>query len=204
MVGDLRRADLRDEPRADMYFPFEQAPSSQITLFIRSSRDPDLAALRSTLRALELDIVLFEPRSMNDIMNDSVHVTRLALTLLGVFATIALALAAIGIYGVMSYVVRQRTREIGTRIALGASTRDIVWLVMRQGAVIAGVGAIVGGVAAAAATRVLASMLFGTTPSDPATFATAALVLIATTMAACYLPARRASRVDPARTLGDQ
>jgi ABC-type antimicrobial peptide transport system permease subunit len=141
---------------------------------------------------------------MNDVMSDSVHITRLALTLLGVFATIALALAAIGIYGVMSYVVRQRTREIGTRIALGASTRDIIWLVMRQGAVIAGIGALVGGAAAAAATRVLASMLFGTTPSDPATFATAAAVLIATTMAACYLPARRASQVDPARTLGDQ
>jgi putative ABC transport system permease protein len=140
---------------------------------------------------------------MNEVVSDSVHVTRLALTLLGVFAVIALALAAIGIYGVMAYVVRQRTREIGTRIALGATTRDIVWLVMRQGVLIAGLGAIVGGVAAAAAARLLQSILFGTPPSDPATYAAAAMVLITTTMAACYLPARRAARVDPARTLGE-
>lgn len=187
----------------DMYFPFEQQPSSQITLFMRSSGDPGVAALRSTLRAIESDVVTLEPRWMSEVVSDSVHVTRLALTLLGVFAVIALALAAIGIYGVLSYVVRQRTREIGTRIALGATSRDIVWLVMRQGALIAGVGAVAGGVAAAAAARLLQSILFGTAPSDPATFTAAAFVLIATTMAVCYLPARRAARVDPARTLGE-
>jgi len=203
VVGDIRRADLRDAPRPDMYFPFEQQPSSQVMLFIRSSGDPGVAALRSTLRGIESDVVMLEPRWMNEVVSDSVHVTRLALTLLGVFAVIALALAAIGIYGVMSYVVRQRTREIGTRIALGATTRDIVWLVMRPGALIAGVGAVVGGVAAAAAARLLQSILFGTAPSDPATFAAAAAILLAATMTACYLPARRAARVDPARTLGE-
>jgi putative ABC transport system permease protein len=187
-----------------MYFPFEQGPSSQISLFIRSSRDPGIAAIRSALRGLEADVVLSEARAMTEIISDSVHVTRLALTLLAIFATIALALAAIGIYGVMSYVVRQRTREIGTRIALGATSGDIVWLVMRQGAVIAVLGTVVGGATAAAAARVLASILFATPASDPATFGSAAGLLIATAMAACYVPARRAARVDPARTLGDQ
>jgi predicted permease len=204
VVGDIRRADLRDEPRADMYFPFEQGPTSQIVLFIRSSHDPGLPAIRSALRAIEPDLVTSDMRSMTEIQSDSVHVTRLALTLLGIFAVIALTLAAVGIYGVMSYVVRQRTREIGTRIALGATGGDIVWLVMRQGVVITVLGTIVGGATAAAAARVLASILFSTPASDPMTFATAATVLIATAMAACYVPARRAARVDPARTLGDQ
>jgi predicted permease len=204
VVGDIRRADLRDEPRADLYFPFEQGPSTQITLFIRSSGDPGVAAIRSALRAIEADVVLSEPRAMTAIMSDSVHITRLALTLLGVFAAIALLLAAIGIYGVMSYVVRQRTREIGTRIALGATSGDIVWLVMRQGAAIAVLGTVIGGATAAATVRVLASILFATPASDPATFGSAATLLIATAMAACYVPARRAARVDPARTLGDQ
>jgi putative ABC transport system permease protein len=110
----------------------------------------------------------------------------------------------VGIYGVMSYVVRQRTREIGTRVALGATSHDILWMVMRQGAVIAGLGAAIGIAAGLAAARLLNSILYGISASDPLTLAGAAVLLIATTMAACYLPARRASHVDPARTLSEQ
>ena len=120
-------------------------------------------------------------------------------------ATSALVLAAVGIYGVMSYTVRQRTREIGTRVALGATPFDIVWLVMRQGAAIAALGTALGLVAGLAASRLLSpAILFDVSPSDPATFAFAAAILAAVTMAACYVPARRAARVDPARTLADQ
>lgn len=129
--------------------------------------------------------------------------TKLVLWLLGIFAATALLLAAVGIYGVMSYVVRQRTREIGTRIALGTTRRDILWLVMREGALIAAGGTIAGLLIGLAATRSLASILYGVSASDPATLGVAACVLIATIMAACYLPARRAASVDPARTLAE-
>ena len=141
---------------------------------------------------------------MTEIASESVQVTHLALWLLGVFAATALVLAAVGIYGVMSYVVRQRSREIGTRVALGATRRDIVWLVMRQGAGIAAFGALIGLAAGLMAARSLASMLFGVSAADPVTLGLAPLVLVVTTMAACYLPARRAAAIDPARTLADQ
>jgi putative ABC transport system permease protein len=117
------------------------------------------------------------------------------------FAAIALLLATVGIYGVMSYVVRQRTREIGTRMALGATGRDIAWLVMRNGGLIAAGGTALGVVAALGASRVLESILFATSPTDPAAIGAAALVLSVATLAACLVPARRAARVDPARTL---
>ena len=143
-------------------------------------------------------------RSLADVAAESVRTTRLVLWLLGVFAITALILAAIGIYGVMSYVVRQRTREIGTRIALGATRTDIVWLIMRQGAVIAAGGAAAGLLAGVVATRSLASILYGVSSSDPATMAAATGVLVAAVLVACYLPARRAAAVDPARTLAEQ
>jgi putative ABC transport system permease protein len=132
------------------------------------------------------------------------QVTQLALWLLGLFAVISISLAAVGIYGVMSYVVRQRTREIGARVALGATGSDIAWLVMRQGAAIASLGTALGLAASLVASRWLAAILFGVSTSDPATLAVSAGALIAATLVACYGPARRAVRVDPARTLADQ
>ena len=129
--------------------------------------------------------------------------TRLTFWLLGVFAVLALTLAAIGVYGVMSYAVRQRTRELGTRIALGATANGIAWMVMREGLTIVclGLGAgVAGGLAAAASLR---SLLFGVPTSDPVTLAAAVAVLGAAMLPACYLPARRAALVDPARTLAE-
>jgi putative ABC transport system permease protein len=206
VVGNIRRADLRDEPRADMYFPFERSPGTQTTLFLRTSGDAARAvpSVQAALRGIEPNLVFLRSETMGEVARESMQVVRLALWLLGIFAAVALALAAVGIYGVMSYVVRQRTREIGTRVALGATTGDIVWLVMRQGATIACVGTVLGLAAGLAAARSLASILFGVSASDPATLALAAGSLIVTTMAACYLPARRASLVDPARTLAEQ
>jgi putative ABC transport system permease protein len=139
VVGNIRRAGLRDDPRADLYFSAEQSPSTQTTLFVRTAGDPGaaLSALQNAIRSVEAKTTFIESHSLGDIATESVRATKLVLWLLGVFAVVAVVLAAIGIYGVMSYVVRQRTREIGTRIALGATERDILWLIMRQGAAIA-------------------------------------------------------------------
>ena len=206
VVGNIRRADLRDEPRADLYFPFERGPSNQITLFVRTASDPAraLRSLQTALRGIEPNIALLGTRTLAEVAAASMQVTQFALWLLGIFAATAVALAAVGIYGVMSYVVRLRTREIGTRVALGATRGDIVWLVLRQGAAIASIGTVLGLALSIVASRSLAAILFGVSPSDPATLAMSAAALTAATMGACYVPARRAARVDPARTLADQ
>jgi hypothetical protein len=163
IVGDIRRAGLRDEPRTDMYLPFELSPTLQTTLFIRTSGDPNAAlpSLQSAIRSIEPKALFLESASLSDIAAESVRTPKLVLWLLGVFAATALTLAAIGIYGVMSYVVRQRTREIGTRIALGATPGSIVWLVMKQGAVIAGLGAVAGLSVGFVAVRSLGSIQYG-------------------------------------------
>jgi ABC-type antimicrobial peptide transport system permease subunit len=133
-----------------------------------------------------------------------VKITRLVLWLLATFAAIALTLAAVGIYGVMSYVVRHRAREIGTRVALGARPADILLLVMRQGAAIAGIGAAAGLAIGLVAARSLRSILYGVSSADPLILLGAAALLAGTALAACYLPARRAVALDPARTLADE
>jgi putative ABC transport system permease protein len=204
VVGNIRRAALTDTPRADLYFPAEQAPAAATTLFIRTAGDPRaaIASMRTTLRAIEPLIVLREIQTMDEVARESVQLTRLALWLLGVFAVSALALAAVGIYGVMSYSVRQRTREIGTRLALGATSGHIVWLVMREGVLVAGLGSAIGLAAGLLAARSMAALLFGTSPGDPLTLGAAAAVLLGVAMVACYVPARRATRVDPVRSLG--
>ena len=129
--------------------------------------------------------------------------TRLLLWLLAVFSAVALALAFVGVYGVMSYAVRQRSREIGTRMALGATRGAILWRVMRHGIAIAGIGVAIGVAAARAARRSLAAVLYGVSPADGMTLVSAAATLALATLAACYVPARRAARVDPARTLAE-
>jgi predicted permease len=206
VVGNIRRAALTDAPRADMYFPQEHAPSAAMSLFIRTSNDPRalVPAVRSALRAVEPAMVLRNIRSMDDVTRASVQVTQLTLWLLGLFALTAVALAAVGIYGVMSYAVRQRMREIGTRMALGATPAGILWLVLGHGARIAGIGTIVGVAASLVAGRALKSLLFGTSPTDPWILLGAAGLLLLTAVAACYVPARRATRVDPVKTLAVQ
>jgi putative ABC transport system permease protein len=206
VVGNIRRASLTDDPRADLYFPFERVMSPSTTLFIRANGDPiaALPAVRAAVRRLEPHAVVYETRTLSHIAEESAAVTRLATRLLAGFAVIALLLAAIGVYGVMSYRVRRRTRELGTRLALGASPRDITRLVLQQAAAIAAVGLAVGTAAALAFARTLASLLFDVPPWDPATLASATVLLAAATLAASYLPARRAARVDPVSILAAQ
>jgi putative ABC transport system permease protein len=203
VVGDIRRAGLTDEPRADLYFPFERSPANSITLFLRTSGDPNAAlpSVRSTLRSLEPATAFIEAETMADIAAESLAPTRLTLWLLGVFAIVALALAAIGVYGVMAYAVRQRTREIGTRLALGATEQGIAWMVMREGSAIILAGLAIGLTIGLISARSLRAMLYSTPATDPVTLATTAGVLVATMLLACYVPARRAATVDPARTL---
>jgi predicted permease len=202
-VGDIRRASLTDEPRADLYFPFEQQSGNGITLFIRTTGDPLLAlpSIRATVRQVEPGAVLFETRTLADIAAASAAVSRLAMRMLGGFAGIALALAAVGIYGVMSYSVRRRTRELGTRLARGASRGAIVRLVMRQAIVIAGLGLVVGVAIGIVAARTASALLYGVPPWDPWAIVGASALLAGTALAASYLPARQASLVDPATTL---
>jgi len=206
VVGNIRRAALTDEPRADLYFPSEMSPQAQASFVVRTSGDPlqSVAAVRAALRAIEPQIVVREVTTLEAIARESMQITRLALSLLAVFAVAALALAAIGIYGVMAHSVRQRTREIGMRVALGATASDILWLVMRHGIAVAGLGAVVGLAAGVAAARSLSALLYATSPGDPLTLAAATAVLLAVALLACYIPARRATRVDPVQTLAAQ
>ncbi len=203
VVGDIRRGALTDRPRADMYLPLLRFADPQSTLFIHTAGDPILAypAVRAALQSLEPNLMLHTPRTMEDIASASTAVTRLAMRLLAGFAAVALTLAAVGIYGVMAYSVRRRTRELGTRVALGASRSDIIGLVMREGGAITIVGVAIGVGAGLFAAQSLSAVLYGVPSSDPISVAASAIVLSVTAMAACYVPARRASRVDPATTL---
>ncbi|MEO5798370.1 MAG: ABC transporter permease [Gemmatimonadales bacterium] len=206
VVGDIRRAGLRDVPRADIYLPFARSPARAATLFARTSGDPAsiTPAIREILRRLEANTVLQQAQTLDDVASDSIGDLRLVLWLLAIFAATALTLAAVGIYGVMSYVVRQRTREIGTRIALGASRESIIWLVMREGGTIAAIGAASGLLLGMLATRWLGSLLYGVGNADPIALAGATVLLSGTALFACYFPARRAAGLDPARTLSAQ
>jgi putative ABC transport system permease protein len=160
--------------------------------------------VRTALRALEPSLVVYGARTLEDIAAASAAIVRLAMQLLAGFAVVALILAAIGIYGVMAYSVRRRTRELGTRVALGAGRADIVRLVMRQGAIIALAGLTLGLAGGLAAARSLSAVLYGVPPADPLALSCAAIVLAMSAMAACYLPARRAARIDPAKTLSTE
>jgi putative ABC transport system permease protein len=202
VVGDIRRAGLSDVPREDLYFPFESGPGVQTTLFLRAS-DPlsHVAAVRTALREMEPRTALLQVRSLADVAGESMRVTRLVLWLLGAFSLLALVLAAIGIYGVMSYVVRQRTHEIGTRMAVGATRRDIAWMVLKQGGLVAACGIAVGLVVGLGAARSLGSLLYGVSASDPGTIAAATAILGVIALVACCVPALRASGVDPTRAL---
>jgi len=206
VVGNIRRTSLADDPRADLYFPFEREQIPSITVFIRATGDPvaTLPAVRAALARIDNRVVLYQTRTLSDIAEESAAVTRLATRLLGGFAVIAVLLAAIGVYGVMSYRVHRRTRELGTRVALGASPGHITRLVLWHAGAITLAGVAIGGGAALVFARALSSVLFGIAPWDPMTLALAVVLLVCATGVASYLPARRAGRIDPVSALASE
>jgi putative ABC transport system permease protein len=168
-------------------------------LLLRAKVDPEtlIPAVREAIHEVNPDIAIVQVKSMSRIVNEALWQRRLWGVLLAAFAVIALLLAAVGIYGVMSHLVTQRTREIGIRMAMGAQAADVLRMVVGQGMKLAIAGTVIGVALAVAIARVISSMLFGVTARDPLTFAATSLVLISVALLACYLPARRAAKVDP-------
>lgn len=197
VVGDLLHQSLGGQPFPAMYFPKRQTGGTN--LVVRTTGDPlSLAgAVRNEVRAIDSDQPIAAVRPMTEWVDSSVAAPRYRTTLFGLFAALAMILAATGIYGVMSYSVAQRTHEIGVRMALGARRADVLKLVVGQGMLLTIIGVILGLLAAFALTRVMASLLFGVTAKDPITFAVVAALLIAVAFIACVVPARRATKVDP-------
>jgi predicted permease len=205
VVGDIRRASLTDDPRADMYLAVEQQAGDGATVFIRTSsgRPADAVAIRDAVRRIEPNVRVETLDTMDGVAVKSAGPTRLVMWLLGVFSGLSLVLAAIGVYGVLSYAVRQRLREFATRLALGATAGDLVRLVMRDGAIIVTTGLVIGMGVSLIATRAIGALLYSVSAHDPATLTAAAATLLAATILGCYLPARRAARVQPARALAE-
>jgi putative ABC transport system permease protein len=199
VVDDVKHTRLDVEGTPEMYIPYLQSPISSMTLVVRTSSDPLglVAAVRSEVSRLDKEQPVYDVRTMEQLVSESTSSRRFNALLLGIFAGVALILAAIGIYGVMSYSVTRRAHEIGLRMALGAQVRDVLKLVVRQGMLLTLVGVCIGLAAALALTRLLSSLLYGVSATDPITFGVITSLLIGVALLATYIPARRATRVDP-------
>ena len=201
VVRDVRQNDFAAEPKMQMYFSYEQVVTLQPNAIVVRTKGVDPVSLgptvRNTVWSLDKDQPVSNIRSMEEIVSTAVARQRFSTMLLGIFAALALILAAVGIYGVMSYSVAQRTREIGIRMALGAQRSDVLKMTVMQGVKLVGIGVLIGVGAALVLTRVMASLLFGVSATDPVTFASISFVLIAVALLASYIPALRATRIDP-------
>ncbi|HET7295297.1 MAG TPA: ABC transporter permease [Vicinamibacteria bacterium] len=203
VVGDMRQAGLAEEPKPSGYLPFSQFPGVSSSLIVRASLPPAtlVAAVRKAVHDLDPDAAVSAPRTLAEIRHDSIASPRLTAQLLGLFAGLALAIAATGLSGVLAYSVSQRTREIGVRVALGAAPGDVLRLVMREGLSSLGLGLALGLVAALGLSRLVARLLFGVEPTDPLCFAGSLAVLVVAGTIACLVPARRAVAVEPVQAL---
>lgn len=203
VVGDTRVEGISQDPYAQIYVPYAQQPRGAMYVVLRAAGDPlrAVGTVRQAVRALDPNIPLFDVMTMEQRISESVAQPRVSTVLLGVFAAIALTLAAVGIYGLISYTVAQRTPEIGIRMALGAEPSDVLRLMVRQGMMPVLAGIAVGIVGAWIASRVIRGLLFGVSATDPLTFVVVSLFLAGVALLAAYLPARRATRVDPAIAL---
>jgi predicted permease len=206
VVGHAAHEGLDAEPRIQYYFPYAQTGGRQMAVTVRTAGSPlaMLPAVRNAVHGVDRDLPLSNVNTMDKLVESSVGQRKLSMILLGVFSTIALLLASIGIYGVMSYSVAQRTRELGIRMALGAARLSVLTLVVRQGIALALSGVAIGLVAAFALTRFLSNQLYGVGATDPATFATVSATLILIALLATVMPALRATRVDPVVALRDE
>jgi putative ABC transport system permease protein len=203
VVGHIRHDTLEADLRPQVYWNYLQRPMDRMALVVRTRRDP--AALTQSIvgavRAIDPEQPVYDVRPLEAVVGRSLARRWLQTTLLAVFASLALLLAAIGVYGVISYAVGQRFREFGIRVALGADRRNIIAMVVGRGTRITLVGLGLGLAGAAAASRVMASLLFAIAPLDAVSFVTSTILLAIVALTACYLPARRAARVDPTLAL---
>jgi predicted permease len=210
VVGHVRQwglgTDRKSAVEAQFYYPFMQLPeklmpmvANAVAVVLRTAGDPAaiMSQVRRAVEQIDSREVIYGVRTMDEVIADSFAARRLSMILLAIFAVMALVLSCIGIYGVISYVVGQRTHEIGIRMALGAQRRDVMRMVLGEGARMALIGVTAGIAAALALTRLMANQLFGVSAYDPLTFTAVAIVLTLVALLACYLPARRAVRVDP-------
>jgi len=204
VVGRVKMESLnQNSDRVQGYFAYNQVPQSGMTVIIKGASDPNqlISSVRNVVKTIDKDQPIYSPRTMDDIRAESVQGERLNLTLLSLFAGIALVLAIVGIYGVMSYSVTQRTHEIGIRMAIGARPRDVFKMILGHGMKLALIGVGVGLLLAFALTRLMAPMLFGVQPTAATPFVGISVMLITVTLLACYLPGRRATKVEPTISL---
>jgi putative ABC transport system permease protein len=197
--GDVKQLGLDSGARPEVYFPYFQAPAPTMSIVVRSASEPSglINAVKSQIQAIDKDLPLDDAETMQKMLANSNSGRRFNMLLLIIFALVALVLAVVGIYGVMSYTVTQRTHEIGIRVAIGAQSRDVFRMVIGQGMILAMIGIAFGLVGAFALTRLMKTMLFGVEATDPATFVSIALLLTGVALVACYIPSRRATKVDP-------
>jgi putative ABC transport system permease protein len=199
VVGDVHHAGLDTAPEPTVYWPHPELVMSRMTILVRTSNDPLalLSAIRNQLQQLDPELPMASVATMDQLLADSLSRSRFTMLLLGMFAVIALVLAAVGVYGLIAYSVTQRTQELGIRMALGAQRRDVFGLVLAEGTRLTLLGIAIGVLAALVLSRLLAALLFGVSATDPLTFAGVAGLLVVVALLACYIPARRATRVDP-------
>jgi putative ABC transport system permease protein len=199
VIADARTESLADSSVPQMYLSLYQRTAKDWAIFLRGQLDTAAVpvALREQVQSVNPELPVFGAQTLNDVLSASLSERRFSMEIVGLFALTALLLAGMGIYGVISYIVGERTHEIGIRLALGAKSRDILRMVLRQGLGLAIAGAAVGLVGALIVSHLMAGVLYGVRPTDPLTFAGVALLLIGVALLACYIPARRAIRVDP-------
>jgi predicted permease len=203
IARDIKYNFLGEDPTPYLYLPLEQNYSAQVVVQVRAAGDPDalLGTVRRELQQLEPTMPLLNVDTYRSVFSQSLWAPRMGAWLLGIFASLALMLAAIGLYGVMAYAVSQRRRELGIRLALGARRQDVRNMVVRQGVLLAAVGVVIGLGIAFALARLVTNLLYGVNGHDPLTFAIIPIVLLAVAVLATYIPASRASRVDPVDAL---
>jgi len=197
---DIKQEELGSPTKPEMYVPYQQVPWLGAALVVRTAAADPMSLKKGLQQAIwdvDKDLPVSVPETVEHHLSDLVAEPRLYTLLLGVFAGAALILASVGIYGVMSYSVSERTHEIGIRMALGAGQRDVVGMIVRQGLVLSLTGVAIGVAVAFAMTRVMSSLLFGVSTTDPVTFAAVSIVLTGVALGACFVPARRATKVDP-------
>jgi putative ABC transport system permease protein len=203
VVADSKYRSLTEEPKTMLYLPLSQNHETGVVLYVRAAGDPKafIPAVRREVQALEPNLPLPDLRTLEETVASSLYVARMGAWLLAAFATLALLLAAVGVYGVTSFTIGQRTREIGVRMALGARAHDVLALILRDGMRLVACGLGLGLLLALAASRSLESFLFGVSGRDGATFLAVPMILAAVALCACLVPARRAMRLDPVDAL---